>query len=201
MPGDKKYPVSCKLTPWRYHGYCKVYERIWTMFPQGKVPPHNTKANGVPGNDGVRKKNSSEPMGRVVSMVPAGRTPWRLCGSSGCYDSLGCIGTCGSLWSGVGAKRPGTLTALFRRRFLACFLRYPSQLQGGKRLFSALFPPFQAFTASLPRMARNYGGKLLPWRGLSSHGLEWVCLKDSPLSGTQSHRHFELGCRSYLDRA
>lgn len=133
-------------------------------------------------------RTAPEPMERVVSLVPAGRTPWRLCGWRGCYDArdsrhLPLVAE--RLWSEATRDPQRTV----RRRFPACFLRFPPQPRGGKHLFSALFHHARSFPPLSPVWLETTGAKPLPGSaflamGLGDSVLGFLSLWDPKATGT-----------------
>lgn len=115
-------------------------------------------------------RTAPEPMERVVCLVPAGRTPRRLCGCRGCYDARDSEGTCPSLRSVCGAKRPGTLHAPSKDNFRPAF-RGSRRSPRRKAPILRFFPPCQVFPASLPVWLQTTGAKPLPGSAFLAIGL------------------------------
>lgn len=141
------------------------------------------------------RKTAPKPMGRVASMVPAGRTPWRLCAWSGCYDSLGSIGTCSSLWSGVGVKRPGPSPHFPKDNFWpvswglvsdARKAQEESRRKGGKRLFSALFRHSRPLPLLSPEWPETAGKSFCPGAAFLATGWSDSAWRIRPFLGPKA---------------
>lgn len=137
----EKAHLCCYHGYWKANGMRRIFVSAEKPRPTTQRPMVCTVSTG---------RAAPKPMVRVVSMVPAGRTPRRLCDQRGCYDARTWVGTC--RWRCGGLERAGTLAALSERQSLARFLRlprFPPRPRGGKSL---LCVPFQR-PRSLPLLS------------------------------------------------
>lgn len=149
----EKAHLCCYHGYWKANGMSRIFVSAEKPRPTTRRPMVCTVSTG---------RAAPEPMVRVVSMVPAGRTPRRLCDERGCYDAGAWAGTCRRPCGGV--ERAGTVTALSERQSLAWFLRvprFPPQPRGGKSLFCVPFQRPRSFPPVSPVWPGTGGEPLL----------------------------------------